>query len=109
MIFAAFITFIVTVVVLMILVYASGPKVVDIGRRLSRVLKTPASALEEDLSASGRLRAQNVFVSLGQMMPAPKGKKASQDQVLLIRAGYRGQNTVVAIRGMRLLGSIALF
>lgn len=109
MIFVVFITFLVTVGVLMVLVYASGPKAVDIGRRLSRVLKTPASALEEDLSASGRLRAQNIFVSVGQMMPAPKRKKTSQDQVLLIRAGYRGQNAVVAIRGMRLLGSIALF
>jgi len=108
MIFAAFVTFIVTVVVLMILVYASGPKVVDIGRRLSRVLKTPASALEEDLAASGRLRAQNVFVSIGQLMPPPKGKKASQDQILLTRAGYRTQSAVVAIRGMRLLGAIAL-
>jgi tight adherence protein C len=109
MIFAAFVTFIVTVVVLMILVYASGPKVVDIGRRLSRVLKTPGSALEEDLAASGGLRAQNVFVSIGQMIPAAKGKKASQDQILLTRAGYRGQNSVVAIRGMRAIGGIGLF
>jgi tight adherence protein C len=108
MIFAAFVTFIVTVVVLMILVYASGPKVVDIGRRLSRVLKTPASALEEDLAASGRISAQNVFVSIGQLMPPPKGKKASQDQVLLTRAGYRSLTAVVAIRGMRLIGAIAL-
>ncbi len=109
MIFAAFVTFIVTVVVLMILVYASGPKVVDIGHRLSRVLKTPASALEEDLAASGGLRAQNIFVSIGQMVPPPKGKKGSQDQILLTRAGYRGQNSVVAIRGMRVLGCIGLF
>lgn len=109
MIFVAFITFLVTVGVLMVLVYASGPKVVDIGRRLSRVLKTPGSALEEDLSASARLRPQNVFVSIGQMIPAPKGKKASQDQILLIRAGIRSQSAVIAIRGMRLLGAIALF
>jgi tight adherence protein C len=109
MIFVAFITFLVTVGVLMVLVYASGPKVVDIGRRLSRVLKTPGSALEEDLSASARLRPQNVFVSIGQMIPAPKGKKASQDQILLIRAGIRSQSAVIAIRGMRLLGAIGLF
>jgi tight adherence protein C len=108
MLFAAFIIFLVTVGVLMVLVYASSPQTVDIGRRLSHTLKPGGTVSEEDLPGAGGHRAANVFVSVGKLLPPPKGKKASQNQILLIRAGYRSENAAMALRGARLLCCILL-
>lgn len=108
MFFIAFITFVVIVGVLMVLVYASGPQTVDVGRRLSRVLKAPTSEFEEDVAGTGGGRAQNVFVSIGKMLPAAKGKKTSKDQIILTRAGYRGENALLAMRGLRLFCCVGL-
>ena len=106
MLFVAFIIFLVTVGVLMVLVYASSPQTVDIGRRLSRVLRPAGAVGEEDSSGTGGRRAENIFVAIGKMLPPPKGKKASQDQILLTRAGYRGENAVMAVRGARLFFAV---
>jgi len=108
MFFAVLITFLVTVFALMVLVYASSPRVVDIGRRLSRVLKSPTSVQEEEVSGSTGHRAQDVFISIGKILPAPVAKKMSRDRILLIRAGYRDENAVLALRGAKLLCCVAL-
>ncbi|HXP79384.1 MAG TPA: type II secretion system F family protein [Verrucomicrobiae bacterium] len=102
MLFAAFIIFLLAVGVLMALVYASSPQTVDIGRRLSRALRPAGAVDEKDESAMGSHRAENVFVAIGKIWPPPKGKKASQDELLAIRAGYRSENAVMAVRGARL-------
>jgi tight adherence protein C len=75
---------------------------------LSRVLRPPASAQEEDLSVSGERRAENILVSIGKILPASKGKNASRDQVLLIRAGYRREGAVLAIKGVKLLCCVGM-
>jgi tight adherence protein C len=108
MFFVALVIFLATVCILMVLVHATGPETVDVGRRLSRTLQPAGSDQAENVSAKGVHRAENVFVSIGQLLPPPKGKKASQDQVLLIRAGYRGKNVLVAIGGVRILGCALL-
>jgi len=43
------------------------------------------------------------------MMPETKGKKASQDQLVLTRAGFRDPNAHFAIKGARLLVMTGLF
>ena len=63
---------------------------------------------EEDVSRTGGRAAENVFVAIGKILPAAKGKKASQDQLLAIRAGYRNENAVTAVRGARLFFCILL-
>ncbi len=108
MLFAAFIIFLLAVVVLMALVYASSPQTVDIGRRLSRTLRPAGAVDEEDVSRSGGRAAENVFVAIGKILPAPKGKKASQNQIILTRAGYRSENGPLALNGARLFFCILL-
>lgn len=108
MLLIALITFLVTVGVLMLLVYASGPQTVDIGRRLSRVLRPGATTTTDDSAEAVGQRAQNVFVSIGKMLPATKGKRLTQDQLLLIRAGYRGENALWTVKGLRAVCCIGL-
>ena len=107
MLFVAFITFLATVCILMILVYASGPQVIDVGRRLSRVLRPGVTDREIEESTTGGRRAENVFVTIGKAMPASKAKRLSQDQVLILRAGYRSENAIYAVKGVRLLSCFA--
>lgn len=108
MFLVALITFIVTVGVLMVLVYTTGPQRVDIGRRLSRALKPGTLTIDDDTVVSNAARAQNVFVSIGKMMPVTKGKRLSQDALLLIRAGYRGENAFLTVKGLRLVCCVAM-
>jgi len=108
MFFVVLITFLITVAALMVLVYASGPQGVDIASRLSRVLKPPAAAHQEDPSGTGGHRAENILVSIGKILPASAERKVSRDRILLIRAGYRGDGAVLAIRGVKLLCCVAL-
>jgi tight adherence protein C len=108
MLFIALITFIVIVGVGMLLAYSSGPQTVDVGRRLMRALKPPTSEFEEDVAGASAGRAQNVFVAIGKMVPAAKSKKTPKDQLILTRAGYRGENSLLAMRGLRLLCCIGL-
>jgi tight adherence protein C len=108
MLSAIAITFLVTICVVMVLIYASSPQTVDLRRRLSRVLRPQVSAQEENVSVSGGRRAENIFVSIGQVLPASKGKNVSRDQVLLIRAGYRSKGAVLAIRGVKLFCCVAM-
>src|ERR1700722_1960013 len=98
----ATITFLATVCFLMVVVYVSSPQGVDVARRLARVLNPP-SVGEEALANSTGEQAKSVLVSLGKLIPTPKGKKASRDQTLLIRAGYRGEESVLVIRGVKLI------
>jgi tight adherence protein C len=108
MLFAAFIIFLLAVGILMALVYASSPMTVDIGRRLSRTLRPGGAVDEQDVSTTGAHRAENVFVAIGKILPAPKGKKASQNQIILTRAGYRSENAPLALNGARLFFCVLL-
>ncbi|MGD0906273.1 MAG: type II secretion system F family protein [Candidatus Acidiferrales bacterium] len=100
------VVFLATVGVLMALVYASTPQGVDVARRLSRVLNPPASEHDEDLANAQGERAKNVLVSVGKLLPPPKGKKLSHERRMLIRAGYRSEDAVWIIRGVRLITGI---
>jgi len=108
MFLVALITFLVTVGVLMLLVYASGPQTVDIGRRLSTVLRPGVTTGGDNSAEHVSHRAQNVFVSIGKLLPATKGKRLTQDHLLLIRAGYRGENAFWTVKGLRTVFCIAL-
>ena len=102
MLFAAFIIFLLAVGVLMVLVYASSPQTVDIGRRLSRALRPAGAADEKDASGIGRTPRRKRFCRHWKNAArTPKGKKASQDQILLTRAGYRSENAASGDRRAR--------
>ena len=107
MLFAAFIIFLLAVGVLMALVYASSPQTVDIGRRLSRALRPAGAVGRRGCVSYGRTRARKTFLSPSEKFcPPAKGKKASQDQLLATRAGYRSENAVMAVRGARLFFTV---
>jgi tight adherence protein C len=102
-------TFFATVCILMVVVYATGPQVVDIAERLTGVMKPPVSDLELEAANSGGQRARNVLVSVGKILPQQKGKQTSRDQILLTRAGYRSDDGVLVLRGLKIVCAIGFF
>jgi tight adherence protein C len=101
--FVLLVTFLVTVFALMVLVYASGPEVVDVARRLTRVLKPPVTEHVDESAVVGSRQAKNVLISIGKLLPESTGTKVSRDQVLLTRAGYRSEDAGLALNGIKLL------
>lgn len=104
----ALVVFLATFCILMVLVYASTPQGVDVARRLSRALSPPATEHAEDLANSQGERAKNVLVSVGKLLPPPTTQKLGRERRMLIRAGYRSEDAVWVIRGVRVI-TLALF
>jgi tight adherence protein C len=100
-------TFIVTLVVLVMIGYGftSGP--VDITNRLARIsgLVTPAD--EAKFVDKQTAKVRDTIADLGKILPAPSTKGASKEQLLMIRAGFRDPQSIFVIRGLKLLFPIA--
>jgi len=103
------ITFLGTMVLIAALFYAFSPSSeVNIAARLSRLTGVPAPVEgEPQFSDRQRERVRDGLASLGKLLPPPSTKQASRTQLLMIRAGYRSPEAILAMRGFRLLFLIA--
>ncbi len=102
------ITFLVTVLVLLALVYAFTSGEVGIAGRLSRLLNSTTPLREEGFSDKQKERAFDALTWVGNLLPAAKGKAQSRAELMITRAGIRDQNAILAIRGVKVLLPIAL-
>ena len=102
------ITFLVTVIVLLAVVYAFSSGEVGIAGRLSRLLNSTAPAREEGFSEKQKERAFDALTWVGNLLPAAKGTAQSRAELMISRAGIRDRNAILAIRGVKVLLPIAL-
>lgn len=107
MFFVAVTVFFAIVVAGLVLAHASGPKMVNIERRLSATLKPPVSVADKEAPTPAALQPQSVIVGIGKALPASNPKVASRDRKLLTRAGYRSETAFFTLKGARLF-SLAL-
>ncbi len=98
-------TFLATVTVCVSLYYAFTSGESGIVRRLSRLTGTPETEQREKFAEKQKERVQEVLVSVGKLVP---GGTASRAQLMILRAGYRSQNAVLTVRGLKVLLPIAL-
>lgn len=96
------ITFLTTLAVLVALLYAFVPGEVGPAGRLSRMVNPPAPAQEQKFINKQVERARDSLVTLGKIVPAAS-KQAPRAQLLMIRAGYRSSEAILAMRGLKLL------
>jgi len=101
------ITFLVTVIVLLALVYAFSSGEVGIAGRLSRLFNSTTPVREEGFSEKQKERAFDALTRIGKLLPAAKGKAQSRAELMITRAGIRDQNAILAIRGVKVLLPIA--
>jgi tight adherence protein C len=64
-----------------------------------------AAPAPEELNFANRQkeRVRDTLANVGKMLPAPSTDKATRTQLMMIRAGYRSSEALLAIRGVKLL------
>jgi tight adherence protein C len=101
-------TFIATMGVVVALLYAFSPGEVSIATRLARLAGIAAPVQDETKFADRQKeRVRDTLASVGKLLPAAPTEKASRTQLLMIRAGYRSPEALMAMRGVKLIFPIA--
>jgi tight adherence protein C len=97
-------TFLATAGIVVALVYAFSPAGMGVASRLSRLAGLAAPAPEElNFANRQKERVRDTLANVGKMLPAPSTDKATRTQLMMIRAGYRSSEALLAIRGVKLL------
>jgi tight adherence protein C len=101
-------TFLASAGVVIALVYAFSPGEVGIASRLSRLAGLSAPAPEElKFAERQKERVRDTLANVGKILPAPSTDKATRTQLMMIRAGYRSSQALLAMRGVKLLFPVA--
>lgn len=100
-------TFVVTLTVITVLFYALSPGRVDIIGRLSRISGIPVTREEPKFVEKQAEKMRSTLADLGKILPAPSTQRVSRDKLLIIRAGYRNPDTILTIRGLKIVAPIA--
>ena len=101
-------TFLATAGVVVALVYAFSPSEVSIATRLARLAGIAGPVQDEPKFAERqRDRVRDTLANVGKILPAPGTDKATRTQLLMIRAGYRSPEALLAMRGVKLVFPIA--
>ena len=101
-------TFLATAGVVVALVYAFSPSEVSIATRLARLAGIAGPVQDEPKFAERqRDRMRDTLANVGKILPAPGTDKATRTQLLMIRAGYRSPEALLAMRGVKLVFPIA--
>jgi tight adherence protein C len=96
-------TFIVTLAVAGILFYALTPGKADIIGRLARISGVAVPDDEPRFAQKQAEKVRDKLADLGKILPAPSTQGASKEQLIMIRAGYRDPQAILAIRGLKLI------
>jgi tight adherence protein C len=101
-------TFLATAGVVVALVYAFSPGEASIATRLARLAGVVGTVHDEQkFAARQKERVRDTLANVGKMLPAPSVEKATRTQLLMIRAGYRSSEALLAMRGVKVLFPIA--
>lgn len=102
-------TFLATAGVVVALVYAFSPGEVSVASRLARLTGIAAPAQEETKFAERQKeRVRDTLANVGKLLPEASAEKTSRTQLLMIRAGYRSSEALLAMRGVKVLFPLAL-
>jgi tight adherence protein C len=100
-------TFLATVGILVALVFAFSPSDQKVAGRLERLLDASAIAERSKPAAKKTEWVKDGLASIGKLVPPGSGQ-VSRTQLLMIRAGYRSADAMLAMRGMKILLPVAL-
>jgi len=97
-------TFLATTGVIVLLVFAFSPGEVSIATRLARLtgISTPLQS-EPKFADRQKERVRDTLANVGKLLPSPTTEKISRTQLLMIRAGYRSPEALLAMRGVKLI------
>lgn len=102
------ITFVATAVILFALVYAFTPTDTGVAQRLEQLKRPTARVSETKFTEKHKERARDLLAKIGRLLPVAPGARATRAQIMMLRAGYRSSEAILAIQGMRILTPIVL-
>lgn len=107
---ATAITFLATVAAIGALLYAFLPTEMNAVGRLSRLLNLSAPpASEGAFPKRQKEKVRDTLASVGKLMPASSSAGTrSNAQLMMLRAGYRSSNSIMAMRGAKILLPVVL-
>ncbi len=100
-------TFLATVGILVALVFAFSPSDQKVAGRLERLLDASAIAERSKPPARKTEWFKDGLASIGKLVPSGSSQ-VSRTQLLMIRAGYRSADAMLAMRGMKILLPVVL-
>jgi tight adherence protein C len=104
---ASGLTFLAVVVIAGALVYAFSPAEIPIADRLARLWQPRITQKKTTFREKQKQTAARVLGDLGKFLPVST-KDLSHNQRMLVRAGYRRPEAVMALRGAKVILPIAL-
>jgi tight adherence protein C len=101
-------TFVASLTVVGAIFYALSPTEAGVASRLSRLFNTAAPPPKEaKFATKQKERVRDTLASLGKLGGTPKAQ-TPKNELLMIRAGYRTPEAMMAIRGFKILLPAAL-
>jgi len=100
-------TFLASLVVVAAILYAFSPAEAGVAGRLSRLFNTAAPPKEQKFITKQKELARNTLANLGKLGPSAKAP-SGKNELLMIRAGYRTSEAMMAIKGFKILVPAAL-
>jgi tight adherence protein C len=97
------ITFFGSVAVIAALLVAFMPGEAGIGARVSRLLSNAPAEQEATFADRQKQKARDTLAAIGQLLPGAAAGGQSGTELVLIRAGYRSTNALLALRGAKIL------
>jgi tight adherence protein C len=102
------VTFVATMLLVAALFYAFSAKEVDVAGRFSHLAGLATPPLDEARFAERQKeKVRDSLASVGKLLPDASPQQANRTQLMMIRAGYRSPEAILAMRGFRLLFPIA--
>lgn len=100
------VTFVVSGLIVLALVYAFTEKEASVAERLTSLTAPGADAPKESFGVRQAKLVKDAAASLGRLMPATAAKQASQAQMMMTRAGYRSADAILVMRGAKVLSPV---
>jgi len=100
-------TFLASLIIVGAVFYALSPTEAGVAGRLSRLFNTAAPPKEEKFSTKQKERVRNTLASIGKIGVSPNAQ-TPKNQLLMVRAGYRSPEAMMAVRGFKILVPVAL-
>jgi tight adherence protein C len=100
-------TFLASLIIVGAVFYALSPTEAGVAGRLSRLFNTAAPPKEEKFSTKQKERVRHTLASIGKIGVSPNAQ-TPKNQLLMVRAGYRSPEAMMAVRGFKILVPVAL-
>ncbi|MGA8144038.1 MAG: type II secretion system F family protein [Candidatus Acidiferrales bacterium] len=100
-------TFLATVGILVALVYAFSPSEQKVAGRLARLLDASRVTAQGKPPSDRTAWLTGGLASIGKLVPSGPAQ-VSRSQLMMIRAGYRSADAMLAMRGLKILLPVAL-